>query len=82
MWARKEVLKKKVPNEKDVLLETDNLEASLRRAGSETLNASSVKFSTANDAKIDFPSGFDVNVSAVVDVVVNIFFKYILMAFA
>ncbi len=53
------ILKKKVPNEENVLLKANNLEASLRRSSSESMNGSSVKFSDGNDAKIDFPTGFN-----------------------
>ncbi|CAB4014042.1 Hypothetical predicted protein [Paramuricea clavata] len=68
------ILSKKVANEKDVLLASKNLEASLRRSSSESMNGSSVKFSPANDAQINFPTAFDpksLGGGDVVDVVVK-----------
>jgi hypothetical protein len=69
------ILSKKVANEKDVVLTSEHLEASLRRSSSESMNGSSVKFSPSNDAQINFPTAFDpksLGGGNVVDVVVNI----------
>ena len=69
------ILQQKVPNEKNVLLRaSDNLEASLRRSTSSSINESAVEFSGGNDAKIHFPTGFGSVLKVdVVDVVVNTF---------
>ena len=71
------ILKKKVPNEKVVLLETENLEASLQRSDRDRMNGSSVQFSAESDAKIAFPDAFDLgNDLEIVDTVVNIHISY------
>ena len=71
------ILKKKVPNEEVVLLETENLEASLQRSDHDRMNGSSVQFSAESDAKIEFPDPFDLgNDLEIVDTVVNIHISY------
>ena len=66
------ILKKKVPNEKVVLLETENLEASIGRSDRDKMNGSTVQFSTESNSKVQFPSAFDLGIGLkVVDTVVN-----------
>lgn len=63
-----------MPDEESVLLKTEHLELSLRRASSQSTNGLSVQFSKDNDATVKLPNTLDVGAlggSKTVDIVVN-----------